>query len=265
MNKPAQQPENYAEAPSIGTLVTTSPSEDKFWQEVGKTFGWVKYVWVGPAPNVKVELNSIFPGQQFSARAIYEGIIQAVAGLSIPSVVVSPQIIHEAGPFSPYRAYLRIRREFCEFLVCAAPVGNSYFVTVRKIDRFRHVKWWHYLIVLFGYLLLSTAATLQWGRLGGGFVTVLLIALVWSLMRYGSQMTTSWLGEKLPEIPVIGGLYLRWFRPDTYFRQDLHSAFAALVDKSIRDVVTGMDPTQPVRPATEYHGGPILKDLNKPG
>lgn len=247
------------------TLVLAPPNSPQFWREVGNSFDWVKYVWVGPTPIITVDLNNVYAGRQFSSQTIYEGIIESVAGLKIPGVVIGPQIIHEAGPFSPYRAYLRIRREFSEFLVCAAPVGSSFFVTVRKIDRFPHVKWWHYLIVFVAYSFLSVAATLYFGRLGGLVFTVVLLALIWSLMRYGSHMNASWLGEKLPEIPVIGGLYLRWFRPDTFFRQDLHTAFLSLVDRAIRDVVTGIDPTQPLRPATEYHGGPILKDLNRPG
>lgn len=259
------QPENYVEAPSLIGLVTISPRDQLFWKEVGKTFDWVKYVWVGPVPSVSIELNNVYAGRKFSSQAIYEGIIESVAGLKIPGVVIGPQVIHEAGPFSPYRVYLRIQREFSEFLVCAAPVGNSFFVTVRKIDRFRHVKWWHYLILALGCFLFSFMATVLLGSAGAMALELVLIGLVWSLMRYGSQINASWLGEKLPEIPFFGGLYLRWFRPDTYFRQDLHSAFVALVDKSIRDVVTGMDPTQPVRPATESHGGPIRKDLNPAG
>lgn len=259
------QPENYAEPPNVATLVMTPPHEAQFWQEVGKTFDWIKYVWVGPAPNVTLELNKVFPSQRFSSQAIYEGIIEAVSGLKIPGVVADRRIIHEGGPFSPYRAYLQIRREFSEFLVCAAPVGDSFFVTVRKIDRFPHVKWWHYLIVFFAYLFVSGSATLYFGRVGGGVFNIVLLSLIWSIMRYSSHITKSWLGEKLPEIPVIGALYLRWFRPDTYFRQDLHSAFLSLADSAIQKVVTGMDPTQPTRPATEYHGGPILKELNKPG
>ena len=259
------KPENYVEVPNPVGFLVSPPSVAEFWQEAGKTWDWVKYVWVGPTPNVTVDLNNLYPGLQFSSQAIYEGIIDAVSGLQIPGVVVGPQIIHEGGPFSPFRVYLRIRREFSEFLVCAAPVGKSFFVTVRKIDRFRHVKWWHYLLVFLGYSFLSGLATLILGPMGGTVFTVLLIALVWSLMRYGSHISTSWLAEKLPEMPVIGGLYLRWFRPDTYFRQDLHSAFLSLVDRAIRDVLTGLDPTQPVRPATERHGGPILKDLNPPG
>lgn len=257
------QPENYAEAPNLGTLATTMPNDQQFWQEVGKTWDWVKYVWVGPTPNVTVDINNVYPGRQFSSQVIYEGIIEAIGKLKIPGVVYGPQIIHEGGPFSPCRAYLRIRREFTEFLVCAAPVGTSFFVTVRKIDRFRHVKWWHYLIVLFVFLNVMSSAVVTFGINGGIVFSALLAALAWSLMRYASHMTMSWLGEKLPEIPVIGGLYLRWFRPDTYYRQDLHSAFLSLADGVIREVITGIDPTQPVRPATEYHGGPILKDLHQ--
>ena len=257
------QPENYVESPNLATMVLTGPSEPKFWQEVGKTFDWVKYVWVGPTPNVTIDLNNVYAGRQFSAQAVYEGIIEAVAGLKIPGVVIGPQIIHEGGPFSLHRAYLRIRREFSEFLICAAPVGSSFFVTVRKIDRFPHVKWFHYLIVLGVLWGVMFGAVLEFGVVGAGVFLMLLLSLAWSLMRYASHMVTSWLGEHLPEIPVIGGLYLRWFRPDTYFRQDLHSAFLALAGLAIEEVITGMDPTQPVRPATEKQGGPILKDLNQ--
>lgn len=257
------QPENFVDTPNLAALVTTPPSEPRFWQEAGKTFDWVKYLWVGPTPNVTIDLNNVYPGRQFSPQTIYEGIIESVRRLKIPGVVVEPKIIHESGPFSPYRAYLRIRREFSEFLVCAAPVGDSFFVTVRKIDRFRQAKWFHYLIVFLVYVFLSSAATLWWGWVGGAVFTMLLFALAWSLFRYAAQMARSWLGDHLPEIPVIGGLYLRWFRPDTYFRQDLHSAFLALVGQAIGNAINGLDPTQPVRPATEYHGGPILKDLHQ--
>ena len=222
-------------------------------------------MWVGPTPNVTVDLNNVYAGRKFSAQAIYEGIIEAVEGLKIPGVSVGPQIIHEGGPFSPHRAYLRIRREFSEFLVCAAPVGNSYFVTVRKIDRFRHVKWFHYFIVFGALVGLVFGSALAFGWEWAWIILVLLLTLAWSLMRYAAQFIRSRLAEKLPEIPVLGALYLRWFRPDTFFRQDLHSAFLTLVDAAIRDVVTGLDPAPPTRPATETHGGPILKNLHQAG
>jgi hypothetical protein len=259
------QPENYVEAPNVATLVLTPPSNPAFWKEVGSTLEWAKYVWVGPTPNVTVDLTNVYAGRRFSSQAIYEGIIESVGALKIPGVSVGPQIIHEGGPFSPYRAYLRVRREFSEFLVCAAPVGNSFFVTVRKIDRFRHVKWFHYLIVLgaLGMLGFSLIVAFGWDVAWVGIV--LFVSLVWSFMRYASQFALSWLAENLPGIPVIGALYLRWFRPDTFFRQDLHASFLTLVDGAIRNVIAGIDPTQPIRPATESHGGPILKDLGQPG
>ena len=68
------QPENYAEAPSLITLVTTPPSDQAFWKEAGKTLAWVRYVWVGPTPNVTMDLNNVYAARQFSAQAIYAGI-----------------------------------------------------------------------------------------------------------------------------------------------------------------------------------------------
>ncbi len=252
------EPENYVEPPNLGKLVTTGPNEAHFWQEVDRTFDWVRYMWVGPTPNVTIDLKNVYPGRQFSPQSVYAGILEAIAGLRIPGVVASPQIIHEGGPFSPYRAYLRIRRELSEFLVCAAPVGNSFFITVRKIDRFVHVKWFHYLFVLAFLAGVVFGSFVVFGNPGGFVFSMILFSLAWSLMRYAAHMTMSWLGEHLPSVPVIGALYLRWFRPDTYFRQDLHSAFLALVDSAIKSVLAGMDPTQPIRPATENQGAPIL-------
>jgi hypothetical protein len=55
------QPENYAEAPNVAALVLTPPNQPLFWQEVGKTVDWVKYVWVGPTPNVTIDVNNVYP------------------------------------------------------------------------------------------------------------------------------------------------------------------------------------------------------------
>ncbi len=259
------KPDNHVDPPNPAVLVLTPPNKERFWQEVGQGVAWAKYVWSGPTPTVVVETNNVYPGIQFSAQSIYEGIVEAVGRLKIPGIKVGRQAIHETGPFSPFREYLQIRRELSEFLVCAAPVGASYFVTVRTIDRFRHVKWFHYLILAAFLAGIAVVAMGAFGFTGAEVFVVLLIALAWSLMRFASYETASWLGEKLPEIPVIGAVFMRWFRPDTYFRQDLHSAFLALAGSAIAGVITGMDPTQPVRPATETHGGPILKDLHQPG
>jgi hypothetical protein len=252
-------PDNHVEPPDVGVLLT-GPNSPRFWTEVGNSVDWVKYVWTGPAPDVLVYLNQVYRGRQFSSQTIYTSITEGVANLKIPDAVCGQVVIHESGPFSPNRAYLQIRREFSEFLVCAAPVGNSFFVTARKIDRFRHVKWWHYLLTVGLLMGLFVTATAYFGQLGGIVCTALVFTFVWSLFRYASQPALSWLGEHLPEVPMIGALYLRWFRPDTYFRQDLHAAFMTLVDNAIRDVVAGLDPAAPIRPATESQSGPILKE-----
>jgi hypothetical protein len=237
----------------------TGPMSPYFWGELKNTVDWAEYVWTGPKPQVRLHFGQVYPGQQFSSQAIYKDISDAVWKLKLPDTVCHPRIIHEGGPFTPYRTYLQIRREFSEFLVCAAPVGNSFFVTARKIDHFRHVKWWHYLIALNTFAGFLIGSIMNFGALGGSICVALMVSFIWSVFRYAAQTSFHWLNNQLAEIPVLGSLYLRWFRPDTYFRQDLHSAFMNLVDGVIREVVAGLAPQPPMRPETSTHGGPILK------
>ena len=60
----------------------------------------------------------------------------------------------------------------------------------------------------------------------------------------------------------MGPLYLRWFRPDTFYRQDLHTAFVSLVDSVIQNVIAGIEQPQAIRPATQDIGGPVRTDLH---
>ena len=98
-----------------------------------------------------------------------------------------PEVLHESGFFSAYRAYLQVRREFSELLVCAAPVGNSYLISVRKIDRFPHTKWFHYVILPFFALPALIAGAFMNGILGGILVLAVFVALVWSVCRYADS------------------------------------------------------------------------------
>ena len=85
-------------------MMKTGPNDPRFWDEVGQGFSWAKYLWVGPNPSVTIDLKQVYPRRQFSPQEIYAGIVDAISGLKLPGVVVRPQIIHEGGPFSPYRA-----------------------------------------------------------------------------------------------------------------------------------------------------------------
>ena len=240
-----------------------NPLDPAFWDDTGKVWDWVMFVWKGPPPEIRLSINNVYGNQRFSSKALYQSIIDATAALKIPDVRISPLTLREAGPFSANRIYLKIEREFSQFLICGAPVGTSYFITVREIDRFPHSRWFHY--ILAALFLGGTYAALFFslGQVGANATIITLVGLIWSIMRYATFPVRNWFSDRLPEIPIFGPLYLRWFRPDTFFRQDLHSAFLSLIEGEVKKIVDGLNQAQVNRPATEQHGGPILEELHK--
>jgi hypothetical protein len=250
-------------APSEMSVV--SPLEVSFWSDPKTIASWFRYMWKGPEPKVVLDLGQVYPGQKFSPQTVYQGIVEAVERLKIPGVKIGPVAIHEGSRFSPFRVYLQIRREFSEFLVCAAPVGESFFLTVRRIDRYPHVRWFHYLFAF--WFLGGIPSAFGWfrGIDAGVILLALLVALIWSVMRFASKGASEWLSDHLHELPVLGPLYLRWFRPDTFYRQDLHAAFLALVDGAVKEAIQGLNAGQPFRPPIERQGGPLAKLLHEIG
>ena len=223
---------------------------------------WLWFLWTGPDPKIEITVRNVYPQVRLSTQAIYKSIVDEVEKLSIPDVKYGPEILHESGYFSAYRAYLKVRREFSELLVCAAPVGNSYLISVRKIDRFPHVKWFHYVILPFLAVPSLIAGAFANGILGGVLVLAITVALAWSVCRYAAHSAETFLADHLPEVPLIGPLYLRWFRPDTFYRQDVHAAFLDLVNGIINQVIASLEEVQTVRPLPADIPGPVRRDLH---
>lgn len=247
-------PSNHVDPPDLSKLLPFLPKAEKspFWSEVGNLFAWLRYLWEGPAPEIRINLRNVYPDFQVSPKAVYQGILQEIARKEIPGVRYGEAVLHESGPFSPYRAYLQIRREFSDFFVCAAPVGTSFFVSVRTIDRYPRSRWFHFLYVAFLVFVISFLGFVWDGTAGAIALPILSLSLVWSVCRYAAYSVEGFLSEHLPEVPILGALYLRFFRPDTFYRQDLHVAFLTLVDDVIRKVVEGLEPSPPLRPQPGY-------------
>ena len=248
------KPSNHVDPPDFSNLLPFLPKAEKspFWNEVGNLFSWLRYLWEGPAPEVRINLRNVYPDFQVSPKAVYQGIMDEIAQKEIPGVSFGEVVLHESGPFSPHRVYLQVRREVSEFFVCAAPVGTSFFVSVRTIDRYPRTRWFHFLYVA---LLLGCISLIgfSWDGIPGAIVLPLLsLSFLWSLCRYATYSVSNWLSDHLPEFPVIGALYLRLFRPSTFYREDIHSSFLTLVDGVIRKVVQGLEPSPPLRPESGF-------------
>lgn len=62
--------------------------------------------------------------------ADFYNLVQAtIRAHDFPEVEVKPIALHEAGPFSPQREYLRIERGDLSFDLCVAPFGKGLFVS----------------------------------------------------------------------------------------------------------------------------------------
>ena len=259
MSADVVKPDNYVAPPQGIKEVFGDPFA---WEQPEGWLAWLWFLWTGPDPKIEVSVRQVYPHVRLSSQAIYKNIVDEVEKLSIPDVKYGPEILHESGFFSAYRAYLNIRREFSEFLVCAAPVGNSFMISVRKIDRFPHTKWFHYLILPFLALPAMIVGASMNGFLGSVLVLSLFVTLIWSICRYAAHTTQTLLSDRLPEVPVVGPLYLRWFRPDTFYRQDIHAVFVALVDGVVQQVLTSLEEVQTVRPLPGDVPSPIRGDLH---
>ncbi len=253
------KPDNFVEPPNFKILL--SPGNDQFFEETVKAYAWLKFLWTGPNPNIEVDLRNVYPGLSFSPKVLYQAMIDGVEALGLPGIACGPVIYHESGPFSPYRSYLSIKREWSEFLVCAAPVGHSFLISVRKIDHFPHIKWFHYIPLFLGLILAFGSGFILDGLVGGFLVVALITSFVWSLFRYSARAAESWFGQHLPYMPVVAPIYVRWFRPNTFYRQDLHSAFVTLVDEVVRKVVGELEGTQGLRIDTEGQRPPAHPSL----
>ncbi len=259
MKESLVKPDNYVGTPGRVKEIFGDPYSSE--QPEG-WLAWLWFLWTGPEPKIEITVRNVYPQVRLSTQAIYKSIVDEVEKLNIPDVKCGPEVLHESGFFSAYRAYLQVRREFSELLVCAALVGNSYLISVRKIDRFPHTKWFHYVILPFLALPAVIGGVFANGILGGVLVLAMSAALDWSVCRYAAHSTATVLSDHLPEVPVIGPLYLRWFRPDTFYRQDVHSVFVTLVNGIINQVISSLEEVQTVRPLPTDLPGPVRRDLH---
>jgi hypothetical protein len=86
-----------------------------------------------PVSNVISHWNKFFPCFSLSSTMFYTALENTLQGFKIPNAVISRTNRKEGGVFSSSREYLRIKHGDIVFEVCAAPFGNSFFIS-----------WWLY-------------------------------------------------------------------------------------------------------------------------
>jgi len=102
------------------------------------------------------------------------------------------------------------------------------------------------------------------GLLGARAALLAQIAIVIALIAIFQKAPASRdLDSILLSMPAFGPIYERWFRKDSYFRQDARLVYLKVVPEIVRKVAEDMTATKGVKLIQQYQRAPILGELYK--
>ncbi|HUP22075.1 MAG TPA: hypothetical protein VNB06_03950 [Thermoanaerobaculia bacterium] len=207
-----------------------------------------------------------------SSMDFYRAVEEDIAAREIPDVRCSRVEFKESGIGSAGREYLRVERGDLAFDVCAAPFGRGFFFSWWLSRQPLHARW---VVLLFFVVIVGGAMALP--TVGGlilmtansclGLMILPLSPLAGVLAVVGCVVAarTGRLGpdEKFVDVPLIGWIYGRLFRPETYYSVDTTTMFQESVRRSVNGVIDGLFEAQGIRALTEAERKPTVRDLIK--
>ncbi len=201
---------------------------------------------------------------QFSAQDFYQKLEAQLADRKIPGLEMSKVEYAEGGLLSHRRIYFRLIRERLAFDTCAAPFGTGFFFSCRTVHSPVILKLWHVVVVL-GFL---AGMYLLFARyLGVTFAAIAVagfIVAVAQVFRNTLALKIADLDAALIKIPVIGPIYEKYFRVDSYFRQDTRLVYLEIVPKLVQTLAEEMTAAKGVKLVRQYSRAPVLGELYKP-
>ena len=203
-------------------------------------------------------------GFNYPPSEFYAAIEKELATLKVPSMEVSRVEFAEGGLLSDKRIYLRMVRERLAFDICAAPFGTTYFFSCRTIYIPPVIEIWHVVVltVAFGgvYALLAKF-------LGTFFAMLALVGLLLAIVqvfRNTIALGLTDLDATLTKTPVIGPVYERLFRKETYYRKDTRLLYLSIVPEVVKRLAEEVTGAKGIKLGRQYEHAPILGELYKP-
>lgn len=222
-----------------------------------------------PAPaNIISHWYNLIGGFNYSTLEYYKQIEEAVSQLQIEGLKVSRVEWKEGGMFSAKREYLRIQRDRLVFDICGAPFGTGYFVSW-WLGELRGANIFTVIAVVIGFLiagmiavaLLGTIFTSIFGYFVGSVFMFLSIPFVfWVLMLFVRENPMD-IEDTILDIPFIGPLYEKLFRPVTYYKVDTALMFQSAVHSSVMQVVDAITQAQGLKALAPDERKPIMQEF----
>jgi len=199
-----------------------------------------------------------FPPEEF-----YTAIEKELTARKIPSMEISRVEFAQGGWLSGKRTYMRMMRERLALDACAAPFGTGYFFSCRTLYIPPLIRLWHLLVLFFVF---NVIGGLLIGPLGLTFAFVAEIGLMVALaavMRNTVALGLADLDNLLLKLPVIGPIYERLFREETYYRVDTRLLYLKTIPDLIQRLAEDITGDKGVKLADQYECAPIIGDLYK--
>jgi hypothetical protein len=207
---------------------------------------------------------TLAPGVHFSTQEFY-GIIESdVRDKQWPGVELVRVYHSETAVLSHKREYLRIIRERQLFDVCGSTFGKDYFFSVREaaIPAIIDIRAFLVLMMALAFLLFVSVRTFGFffGPAAMIFVLTFVAWFLFNALRLGLTRVDS----LLIQLPVLGPVYERWFRPHTYFHEDSRIAFLYCVTDLVKHHVEKVTSAKGLKFVKSIEKQPILDGLYRP-
>jgi hypothetical protein len=193
-----------------------------------------------------------------SPLAFYQSVEAALARREVPQTRKSRVEHKEGGLFSASREYLRIEREKLFFDVCAAPFGTGFFVSSWLVESLPELNIALKALAVFALLGVTAWLLSAFGLIVGAlFICVLLFG---GLALAQAAVETGQLDDGYVRVlPFIGWVYLRFFKPPTYYRIDSMEMFQKAVHSAVLEVIDAMTAEKGLRALAESERKPVMR------
>jgi hypothetical protein len=196
-----------------------------------------------------------------SPSSFYRTIEEQIRMRQVPGLTVSNVEWSEGGGLSAKRVYLRLSRERFAFDICAAPFGCGFFFSCRFSELPLTINPFGVLFLL-GMGWLCYKAFIQnlgffWGLLALGTSAA---CLVW-VLRNSVSIGLADLDASLIKTPLIGTIYERFLRSETFYREDTRLVYATIVPDIVKTEVEKVTAAHGIKLIDQYDYSPILGEL----
>jgi hypothetical protein len=211
---------------------------------------------------------TLVPSFHTSTQEFYASVEQELKDRKVPGLEISQVEFAEGGLLSAKRLYLRMTRERLVFDICAAPFGSAYFFSCRFAELPSRVKFWELAVVFIVLWVIVGVIFGLFARYLGGFLTWVLVLVavgfgIWFLRNLVS-MGLQDLDATLLKLPVIGPVYERFFRKETYYREDTRLMYLETIPSVVKQKVEEVTAAKGIKLIRYHEHSPILSELYKP-